>query len=147
MRALFSYFPIPLRKNDTENISLIELWSLRGFVDTLTANEIALWGFWGFAVLYSNGIIWKSEKIFWSFCSIYRISVNFQIFSKERRSWKLTYFRNYTLSKTWLIHSNLLFPMQVQLSLKESTFSQVFVPLIKSPSNLKDFRKKHDSDS
>ena len=39
MRALFSYFPIPLRKNDTENISLIELWSLRGFVDTLTANE------------------------------------------------------------------------------------------------------------
>ena len=37
---------------------------------------------------------------------------------------------------------NLLFPIQIQLSLKQKTFSRFFVPFMESPSNFEQFQKK-----
>ena len=47
-------------------------------VNTLTDNEnYPFWGFWIFAVPYSNAIIWKMQKIFSLFCSIHEIFIKF----------------------------------------------------------------------
>ena len=42
---------------------------------------------------------------------------------------------------------NLLFPIQIQLSQKQETFSQFFIPFMESPSNFEHFRKKEDPHS
>ena len=42
---------------------------------------------------------------------------------------------------------NLLFPIQMQLSLKATIFSHFFVPFLESTSNFKHFEKKDDRHS
>ena len=39
---------------------------------------------------------------------------------------------------------NLPFPIQLQLSLKQKTFSGIFIPFMESPSNFEHFQKKED---
>ena len=42
---------------------------------------------------------------------------------------------------------NLQFPIQMQLSEKQETFSELFVPFLNSTSNFKHFEKKYDRHS
>ena len=51
MRALLSYFLITLSENDSQNISVIEIWNVRGEI----------------AVPYSYAVTLKNEKPFLNF--------------------------------------------------------------------------------
>ena len=127
MRDLLLCFLITLRGNDLKNISLIEIWNLRNICQHIDRRwGLSLWGFWGYAVPYSNAIIFKTKKSFSIFSFIYGISIKFWKVSKKRWLSELMYIRNYRLSKTWLNHS------------LESTVSEHLstVNMLKSPKHL-----------
>ena len=90
MRLILSYFFITLRRNDSQNISLIINYDILGaFVNTVSAND--------------QHPVQDCE--------------------------------------------NLQFPIQMQLSSKQKSFSQFFDPFMESPSPFKHFRKKDDRHS
>ena len=93
--ALLPYFFVTLRKNDLENISLIEVWSHRVVCKHMDCRlQRSCYRLWEFPVPYSNPVILKTKKICSEFYSIYGISITFSTFSKKTRLSQVMYFRN-----------------------------------------------------
>ena len=65
MRALLPYFFITVKKNDLENISLIEVWNHRVVCQHMRCRlQVSCYGLWEFAVPYANPAILKTKNIF-----------------------------------------------------------------------------------
>ena len=86
MRALLPDFFITLRRNYSENISMIEVWNDRVVCwDVDCQLQVSCSGEWEFAVLYSNPVILETKPILPVFYSIDGISIKFWEFSKEKK--------------------------------------------------------------
>ena len=74
---------------------------------------------------------------------IWKISpwLKFEIIELFVNTWTIDY--KYALTDC----ENLPFPIQIQLSSKQKTFSQFFTSVLKSPSNFEHFKKKEDRET
>ena len=85
MRALLSYFSITLRRNNFRKISFIEVWNDRGLCLHIDCPlHVSCFGFWEFAVPYSEAVILKTKNLLYVFCSIYGIYIKFGTFEKKK---------------------------------------------------------------